>query len=780
MKYIPALLGIACLHAFGAQALTACPGGAAWCEDFEHGTARWSASDGAGPAVQAQANSANHVLLLHGDGRPLVLADSDSAAQTRQSYFVEARLRAVQDDGAAPRQGLVLARYLDDNNWLGFGLNVTPGSRRLGLEIIRKQDGKLTRVKQASSEIDAPGSFSTLRLDVDGSALTIWLNGQRIIGTDEPALAGNRVGVLAQGGDFELDDLRIGDVHAAPARIGLVHRNNRLSLQAGDPPQRYPVRGFGKDGAATLPFSVVSSDPSVASAAADGDALVVTAHRPGNAVITIASSADANVAASIGATVGAAFAPSAQNYALAGRVLPAASASEVPVDTPLHLRFDREPALGASGSIRIFRSSDNALVDVIRLGNDVDEIGTARDGSKRVVRFNPIQVTGPEVTIRPHDARLAYGTAYYVLVDDGVFNGATLAGKPFTGIGKAAGWSFRTRAHMPSGRTLAVDDDGPAEFRTVQGALNHAMRNLPREAPVTINIANGRYAGLLYLRGKDHVTLRGESRDGALIAVENNDGMNPGAGSGQDASAPGATGGRSVFLVEDADLLRLERLSVVNTTVRGKSNGGQAEALNFASDGRLVATDATFISEQDTILVRGYSWFWRSLIAGNVDFIWGYNHAALFEESEIRSLGDSASASHGGYIVQARTALESDPGFVFLNSRITHGPGPAGNDVPPGSSYLARPGPATSWDKVSYINCRIDRHIAAGGWSGQPRGGAGWNEYGSTDMAGQPLDLSGRTGGRVLGASEAARFSTRERIFAGFDGGRGWNPARSE
>jgi hypothetical protein len=97
--------------------------------------------------------------------------------------------------------------------------------------------------------------------------------------------------------------------------------------------------------------------------------------------------------------------------------------------------------------------------------------------------------------------------------------------------------------------------------------------------------------------------------------------------------------------------------------------------------------------------------------------------------------------------VQARTALESDPGFVFLNSRITHGPGPAGNDVPPGSSYLARPGPATSWDKVSYINCRIDRHIA---------------------------------GGRVLGASEAARFSTRERIFAGFDGGRGWNPARSE
>jgi pectin methylesterase-like acyl-CoA thioesterase len=768
MKRIAALLGVACLYASGAHASAPCPGGAAWCEDFEHGTV---------PAVQAQAGSANHVLLVRGDGRPLLLAGSESALPAGQAYFVEARLRAVQDNGTTPRQGLVLARYADDNNWLGFGLNVTPGGRRLGLDIVRKQDGKITRIKQASSEIDAPGSFSTLRLDVDGSALTIYLNGQRIIGVEEPALPASRVGVLAQGGDFEIDDLRIGDVHVAPGRIGLVHRNNRLSLQAGEAPQRYPVRTFGKGGAAALPFAVASSDPSVAGVAVEGDALVVTPHRPGNTVITVSSAADPNVAVSIGTAVGPASTASQQAPALAGRVLPAAGASDVQVDTPLRLRFDREPTIGTSGSIRIFRSSDNALVDVIRVGNDVDEIGTARDGVKRVVRFNPIEVSGSEVTIRPHDARLAWGTAYYVVADAGVFSGASLGGKPFAGIGKPAKWTFRTRERMPSGSTLTVDDDGQADFRTVQGALNHAMLNLPREAPVTIRIANGRYGGLLYLRGKDNVTLRGESRDGALVAVENNDGINPGAGSGQAPSVPGATGGRSVFLVEDVDQLRLDRLSIVNTTVRGKSNGGQAEALNFASDGRLVATDSTFISEQDTILVRGYSWFYRSLVAGNVDFIWGTNHAALFEESEIRSLGDSASARNGGYIVQARTALEDDPGFVFLNSRITHGPGPAGNDVPEGSSYLARPGPTTSWDKVSFINCRIDRHIAAQGWSGQPRGGAGWNEYGSTDMAGQPLDVSKRSAGRVLNASEAARFSSRERIFAGFDGGRGWNPS---
>jgi pectin methylesterase-like acyl-CoA thioesterase len=300
------------------------------------------------------------------------------------------------------------------------------------------------------------------------------------------------------------------------------------------------------------------------------------------------------------------------------------------------------------------------------------------------------------------------------------------------------------------------------------------MRSMRRAAPVTIAVAAGRYTDMLYLRSKDNVTLRGASRDGTVIAVRNSNGLNPGAGGGQAADAPGVGGGRSVLLVEDADLLHIDRLGIVNTTWRGKPQGGQAEAINFASEGRLIATDADFVSEQDTVLVSGWAWFYRSLIAGNVDFIWGYNHAALFEEDEIRSVGDSAGASKGGYIVQARTRSRDEPGFVFLNSRLTHGPGPAGNDVPPGSTALARPG---TWDNVSYIACRMDDHIAAAGWSGEPHGGAGWYEYRSMDMAGKPLDLSRRRGGTVLTADQAARLSSRTRVFAGFDNGKGWNPA---
>ncbi|GAB3464126.1 hypothetical protein GCM10027321_27590 [Massilia terrae] len=477
----------------------------------------------------------------------------------------------------------------------------------------------------------------------------------------------------------------------------------------------------------------------------------------------------------IASVLGAAFSMCAT--AADGPYSPASHSAEVQVDTPLQLRFDSAPKLGASGTIRIYRSSDDALVDEIHATNEINRIGPARDGMRRVVRYLPIEVSGASVTIHPHDARLAYGTEYYVVIDASLFPGATIGGAPFAGIGKKD-WAFRTRAHMPTGRSFTVDDDGAADFRTVQGALDHVMRNVPREDAVTINIANGRYGDLLYLRGKDNVTLHGQSRDGAVISVENGNGLNPGAGGGQAEAATNVNGGRSVFLVEDADMLRLDKLSIVSTGWRNKPTGGQAETIYFNSEGRLVATNSNFISEQDTILVRGWSWFYHSLIAGNVDFIWGYNHAALFEEDEIRSLGDSSGPAKGGYIVQARTLAKDDPGFVFLNSRLTHGPGPAGNDVPAASSFLARPG--SSWDNVSYINCRMDEHISPKGWKGAPREGIGWYEFNSMDLDGRPLDLSARSNGQVLNPTQAARFASRASVFAAFDHGKGWVPSADD
>jgi pectin methylesterase-like acyl-CoA thioesterase len=738
----------------------ACPGGAAWCRE---------AAQLVPPAVPAGSAPA---------GAALVPAP-ETAAATAGPYFVEARMRAqpAADAGAA-RVGYVVVRYADERNWLGFGLEAAPGDRKLSVNILRMIDGKPKFLKQVRIEPDAGNAFYTIRLDVDGAALTAYLNGARLIGVDEPNPLPPRIGVLAQGGPFEIAGLRAGDLAQPPTSIGLVHMHKQVTLQAGDAPQPFEVRAASRAGLRALRFSAVSSDPAVVEASVDGDALRFAPRSVGKAVVTLASAEDPNVAVTLAVRVGPAFSasPRLPAKALAGRVLPAPRERDVPPDTRLQLRFDQAPVIGDNGSVRIVRAADDVTVDVIRPGMELDEIGTTPDGMKRVVRYKAISADGTTVTIRPHDARLAYGTDYYVVVDGQLFGGARLGGAPFEGIGKPARWTFRTRERAPQTTDLRVAPSGKADFRTVQGALNHAMRNVPRAQPVTIRLADGRHEGLLYLRGKDNVTMRGESRHGAVIAGENSDGVNPGSGSGQLPMAPGAGGGRSVFLVEDADLLRFDTLTLVNTTWRSKTIGAQAEALYFNSEGRFIANEVDFLSEQDTIQVKGYAWFYRSLVAGNVDFIWGYNRAALFEASEIRSVGDSANPSSGGYLVQARTVAEDDPGFVFLDSRLTHGPGPAGNDVPPAATYLARPGVVTAWDNVRFIRCSVGPHINPKGWHEKPRNGKGWEEGGSTDVAGKPLDLSQRVAGRVLDAAEATRYDSRAKVFAQFNNGKGWNP----
>ena len=754
------------------HAAAACPGGATWCDGFEDGAARWT-------TVAGTADSSGNQLLRLGAGA--TLASRDAVAPASGAWFVEARMRAVANTG--PGQSYLLARFADERNWLGAGVETPPRSPKVNVVIVKMEDGKLTKLKQWGKESLPDGAFYTVRLALAGDELTLYLNGERLTNASEPAAPGRRIGLRiglnTQGTSFEIDDVRIGAAAVPPGRIGLARVNNRIAVQAGDAPRRYLVSTQG----ARPALAAISSDPSVARAVIDKGVLVVTPLRPGRATVGVQDGADANVAAWLGVDVGTKFASPQRAYPAQGRFTP--GAGEVQVDAVLRIRFDRPPTLGTSGSVRIFRAADNALVDTINVGDELDTMGTRRQAFKRVVRRKLVNVDGDSAIIRPHSASLAYGTDYYVQVDPGVFANATLGGVPFAGLGGQRGWTFRTRATPPSNGMLTVDDDGPADFRTVQGALNHAMGS-PRATPVTIRVANGRYDELLYLNGKDNITLRGESRDGVVIGSINDDGTNPGSGSGQGPLAPGATGGRAVFLVEDADLLTLDTLTLVNTAQRVRSLGAQAEALNFNSDrGRLVATNASFFSEQDTIQVKGYSWFNRSLIAGNVDFIWGGNRAALFEESEIRSVGDSANPRSGGYVVQARTLGADDPGFVFLNSRLTHGPGPAGNDVPLGTTYLARPGTPQSFDKVSYINCRIDAHVAPVGWS-LPQGGrnaahtgagAGWTEYGSMDMNGAPLDLARRAGGRTLDAAQAAALSDRAQVFRDFDGGKGWNPA---
>ena len=226
-----------------------------------------------------------------------------------------------------------------------------------------------------------------------------------------------------------------------------------------------------------------------------------------------------------------------------------------------------------------------------------------------------------------------------------------------------------------------------------------------------------------------------------------------------------------MILVENCDMLCFENITLENS----HGHGSQAEVIYFnCDDGRLIARNCNFSSEQDTIELKGWSFFDNCLIRGDVDFIWGYPKTALFESCEIRSCRND----NGGYLVQAR-CRSADKGIVFLKCRLT-----AESGVGTGTVYLARSGGNSSeWDNVTYLNCTMGRHIAGSGWYSEPvpnprkaTAENGWKEYRSMNESGVVMDMSGRYSGcRILDESEyESLYSSKEKIFAGCRHGSGW------
>ena len=780
-----------------------CPAtGLYFCDDFQNGSsAKWDLLPVAGPngafsVVTETSGSTNKVMQYTAASTGGILAlikTSEMGNIPSADYFVEARIRPMTNGTTSNKQLYLVTRYVDPLNWYGAGLNVQSSTTSTQVEIARMLNNALSRPKQVKKPISMDAQFYTVRFEMIGSTLTVYLDGESLGSvTDTAFTARGRIGLFTANKSFMIDDVRIGDPALKPVQLTLNPATLTYSAEAGDAPLTVAVTAKRSDGTADT-FTATSSNPAAVTVTVEGTNVKLTPVGEGAAKIVFTSGSESTLTRTITASISPQFIQPTQTYLLNNATWPAAAATNESVDAPLKLVFDTPPTLGTGGTIRIFRKLDDALIDTIKLSGEVDVIGPTGATNVRKVNYSPIKIVGNTVTIKPHNNKLAYGTEYYVAIANGVFTNTSLGGTPFVGIGKSANWTFSTKAAAPTGSTLTVDDDGTADFRTVQGALNHAMKTFAKADPVTINVSNGTYEELLFLRNKDNLTIKGESRDGVLIQATNYDTLNPGTGASQAPTTTGTpAGGRALMLIETVDMLTLDTLTMRNTTIRSASISAQAEVMYFNSDGRLVAKNASFFSEQDTLNLKGYAWFYHSLVAGNVDFIWGSSRVALFEESEIRSLGDSANASSGGYVLQARVASATDKGYVFLNSSLTHGPGPGAlhSDVPAGASYLARSaGSATAWDNIAFVNCKMDNHINAAGWAGlgvngqpAPNPGtatadSGWREYGSTDLAGTPLNLAARVGGYLLSADEAStRFADRAKVFSAYNSNAGWNP----
>jgi pectinesterase len=344
---------------------------------------------------------------------------------------------------------------------------------------------------------------------------------------------------------------------------------------------------------------------------------------------------------------------------------PADGARDINPDTRLVLTFASPPRIGTSGLIRIHDTADGSLVDTLDLSvpaspNPNGRSTAANEAERRAqgaatamsdfhvtivggteFHFHPILVRGNTATIYPHNAKLTYGRTYRVTLDAGV-----LAADGFDGIRE---WTFTTKAAPPptGASRLVVAADGSGDFNTVQGAIDHAPDK--PAAPIEILIRNGTYEELVFMRDKSNLTLRGESREGAIVTYPNNSAFNP---------PRGGPSRRPAFSIYDSNDIQLSTFTIRNTFI------GQAEAL-LARGERIVIDRMTLNGSGDALTTYGSIYARDMTLTGDGDTILGY--AALFcLRCEIHSAGPftwtrTPEGSHGNVFVDSTFIATDKP-----------------------------------------------------------------------------------------------------------------------
>jgi len=445
---------------------------------------------------------------------------------------------------------------------------------------------------------------------------------------------------------------------------------------------------------------------------------------------------------------------------------PARDATGVCTDAPLRLIFDTPPAIGTSGTIRVYQASNPSTpLDMIDIGAPLTTMLIAG----RSYFYRPIVVSGNEAYIYLRKV-LNPGGTYYVNIDPGVLT-AGAGGAAIGAVEDSTSWRFTVRGAAPvaGAAVVSVAADGTGDFCTVQGAIDYIPAN--NTTPVTVNVAAGTYRELVAIASKNNITIHGADRNGSVITYANNGALQIPPG----GTTSLGTKWRAMFGIDTSNDIVIENITLWNPSPQLSTNG-QSETLRSEGGNRIIVRNATIRGLQDTLLFSGQVYVADSLIEGNVDYIWG-NGVVYFDHCEIKDV------NRKGYNVQARNGAAS-LGYVFVDCALTADAAITGH-------FLARTDKNNSMpaSQVAYINCKMGPHIDPVGWlidgypratidAGVPDGGTTWNlsmlrfsEYKSVDMAGAPIDVSMRIPeSKQLSDSEAAQLRDVTYVF------NGWNP----
>jgi pectin methylesterase-like acyl-CoA thioesterase len=289
----------------------------------------------------------------------------------------------------------------------------------------------------------------------------------------------------------------------------------------------------------------------------------------------------------------------------------------------------------------------------------------------------------------------------------------------------------------------------------VQGAIDFVpVGNTQR---VFILVRKGTYTEINNVVNKPFITVYGEDRNQTIIQYPNND------------TLQSPNGNNRIQFFDFSPEFALANLTVHNITPQG---GSQAEAFGSGASRHVVVDGVNILSLQDSFYApSGTTYVVNSFIAGNVDFMWG-GGAVYFQNDELQAVGGT-SVQYYAWPRNSYSAVPgfNSPGFVYVNCRFTRA------DASVTNSYIARNDPRPypngfPYSQMVLINCQLAPNIVPAGWlifNATTAPNVRYWEYHSTDLSGNPIDVSQRASfSSRISAELARRWSSIPFVLAGW------------
>jgi pectinesterase len=332
-----------------------------------------------------------------------------------------------------------------------------------------------------------------------------------------------------------------------------------------------------------------------------------------------------------------------------------------------------------------------------------------------------------------------------------------------------------------------------------------------------IFVAPGTYdtaftTGVSLSNSRNNIALVGQSGNPNDVVITStlDAGYNPGSGAlGTTGSSTLQLKGNNVTAAGITFANSTNTPYIVTTThqavsPQGNYATGQSQTSNQPAVAMLLQGDqqafsnCKFLGYQDTLYTKGgRTYFKDCYVSGDIDFIFA-NGTSVFKNCTINMDGDHS----GGTITAASTDKRTSNGLVFLDCTVTGNSvkgnpvidpqnaanvnGPSANNM-----YLGRP---WGWQQAGgdastvFVNTKMSPAIRNVGWlnwnanelnaanlkqDGNPAKDSRYAEYNSTDLLGNPLDVSSRvTWSHQLTATQAAAYF--EANLFSFDSGFPW------